>query len=555
MLCRTHGPVPVPLPWSLRRRLTSDSWGAQHVFRKTGDLLSLAKEQQANVISEQLPTMLERQQARTSATPASPIGAVFRGWSKTRATAPATAAAVRDAFQSMGGSLLHSQKKALGGQFSADGGRAMSSASAAAQSDVVICGGGIMGLNIAYQLKCRDPGMKVVVLEKAAALGNGSSGWSTGFMRAFYSFDETMQLALDGIKAYKNWAAYTGLGKETRAYFTETGALWMLGKTPAENEEMKKRLAKFGVSSDVLDAQGLKERFPAMDVTPYPEYDMETGEETGRDFGQLSAIYEAGCGHLDSSSCLEDMLDACRREGVEFHFNTQVKAVTQSGGRATGVELVDGRTLEAGAVVNCLGPWHRQLNQTVGVETSTTMLPTRIQVGHIALEKEEHLALPFTADCYGASGIYYMPRRANKQLVFGSIDHRFESEIVEDPDQLNTSLDAEVEADYLGCLLHRLPGLPKHGKVIGFSSMYTVNQEDVHPVIGPSALDGYFLCNGFSGHGFKLSPAVGAMVAQQIIGAKAEAGSRMADWETNTPLDFMACNRAPLALKVKTHFA
>lgn len=63
------------------------------------------------------------------------------------------------------------------------------------------------------------------------------------------------------------------------------------------------------------------------------------------------------------------------------------------------------------------------------------MLPTRIQVGHINIEAEEHLCLPFTADAHGASGIYFMPRRTNKQLVFGSVDHRFESEIVEDPDK------------------------------------------------------------------------------------------------------------------------
>ena len=49
-----------------------------------------------------------------------------------------------------------------------------------------------MGLNIAYQLRRRDPAMKITVLERASALGNGSSGYSTGFQRAYYSFDETM---------------------------------------------------------------------------------------------------------------------------------------------------------------------------------------------------------------------------------------------------------------------------------------------------------------------------------------------------------------------------
>ena len=48
--------------------------------------------------------------------------------------------------------------------------------------------------------------MNVVVYEMAPGLGYGSSGYSTGFLRAYYSFDETMHLALDGISAYHNWA-------------------------------------------------------------------------------------------------------------------------------------------------------------------------------------------------------------------------------------------------------------------------------------------------------------------------------------------------------------
>lgn len=99
------------------------------------------------------------------------------------------------------------------------------------------------------------------------------------------------------------------------------------------------------------------------------------------------------------------------------------------------MKLADGAQISAGVVVNCMGPWFSQLSESAGIKTSTTMLPTRIQVGHINIEAEEHLCLPFTADAHGASGIYFMPRRTNKQLVFGSVDHRFESEIVEDPDK------------------------------------------------------------------------------------------------------------------------
>lgn len=53
---------------------------------------------------------------------------------------------------------------------------------------------------MAYQLKLRAPKMRIVLLEQAAGLGVGSSGYSTGFLRAYYNLDHTMKLALDGIR-------------------------------------------------------------------------------------------------------------------------------------------------------------------------------------------------------------------------------------------------------------------------------------------------------------------------------------------------------------------
>ena len=62
--------------------------------------------------------------------------------------------------------------------------------------------------------------------------------------------------------------------------------------------------------------------------------------------------------------------------------------------------------------------------------------------------------------------------------------HRFESETLDEPDECNAALDPDVKQDYLNCLFHRLPGLETSGEIVGFSSMYTVNQDDVHPMIG-----------------------------------------------------------------------
>ena len=269
---------------------------------------------------------------------------------------------------------------------------------------------------------------------------------------------------------------------------------------------------------------------------------------------------------MDSSACLRDMFSACEREGVQIRFNSPavlVRGQTEDGRPSerclSGVAVGEAHDhlLSSGVTINCCGPWFDKLNQTgpAGIATSTQMLPTRIQVGHKELpDNENFLGLPFVADCYGASGIYFMPRRGNRQLVFGSVDHRFESEIV-DPDDFNTALDPEVKVDYLSCLMHRLPTLPASGQVQGFSHMYTVNQDDVHPVIGAApGMDNYFLVNGFSGHGFKLAPAVGSLVQQQILG-EISASSNKALGDTSIPLDFMSSTRSPLTMEVKTHFA
>ena len=155
------------------------------------------------------------------------------------------------------------------------------------------------------QLRRRDPSMKITVLESAPALGAGSSGYSTGFQRAYYSFDETMGFALDGMAAYQDWQAYLRDDK-AEARFTETGALWMLGYDGAQNTAMVDRLARFGVGADVLDAAELAHRFPLINSEPFPLYNDE-GDELPQELPPFSAVYEHGCGHLDSSTCLTDL--------------------------------------------------------------------------------------------------------------------------------------------------------------------------------------------------------------------------------------------------------
>jgi glycine/D-amino acid oxidase-like deaminating enzyme len=66
----------------------------------------------------------------------------------------------------------------------------------------------------------------------------------------------------------------------------------------------------------------------------------------------------------------------------------------------------------------------------------------------------------------------------------------------------------------------------------------------VHPIVGPTEVDGFWMANGFSGHGFKLAPAVGSMVAQAFSG-------RNSEFDTDVPIDFFSIDRDPIDVAVK----
>jgi glycine/D-amino acid oxidase-like deaminating enzyme len=100
----------------------------------------------------------------------------------------------------------------------------------------------------------------------------------------------------------------------------------------------------------------------------------------------------------------------------------------------------------------------------------------------------------------------------------------------------------------LAAFHHRVPGLEARGGVSGVAGLYTINREDVHPVVGPSGVDGLWVANGFSGHGFKLAPSIGSLVAQAVTG-------RSIEFDTDVPISFLAVDRQPIDVAEKNVLA
>jgi glycine/D-amino acid oxidase-like deaminating enzyme len=408
-------------------------------------------------------------------------------------------------------------------------------------AEVVVVGGGIIGSAIGYQLAARDCG-RVVIVERGAGPAEGSTGASSSIVRTLYSRPETVRLALHGQTAYRNWAEFTEI-EQPRSRFHSVGMLWMMGYNNSDASAARDRLIDQGGRAEVLDAAGVQALFPALSTCAEP-FDL-SGRIPHECRPLEAALFEPDAGFADPSGANQDLIEAARRKGAEVLFRSEVHAVRKDGNRVAGVDLTDGRTIGAPLIINAAGPWCNRLNDMAGARLGWTINPTRVQVGYRLRPAEVPEPIPVVADA--STGIYFRPEASGQQILFGSVLAEDESEQV-DPDHYKTGADAAFLDSKIHALHHRLPDLPYRGTLTGIAGIYSINEEDVHPVLGPTAVEGWWVANGFSGHGFKLAPMVGSMMARAITGITRP-------FDTDVPISFFGVDRTPLTVHEKNVLA
>lgn len=379
--------------------------------------------------------------------------------------------------------------------------------------DVVVFGAGIIGLSAAVSIARRSTN-KVIVVDKAAGHGEGSTGSSSAVCRFRYSQDDMVRLARDGIAAYRNWSEYLGVADPYAEYHTLGGIWFAAGEELAGDDH---RLQRLGVRAAFIDDDELADRFPAVNrARTGPDY---TGFGEQEYFGGTRHLFEPDAGYVEPMDALTDLLNAARAHGVDVRFNTPVTGLVVQGGRVTGVYTAHGETLHCGTCIAAAGPWSAKLLAQLGSPLDWPLRPTRIQI--VQINRPERMAgpLPICADM--TSGIYFRPGQNGKHIVLGSILPSDEEDYIDDPDRFASYADDDFMRMKLHALEHRLPDLDYREAIHGYSGLYTINTADVHPVVGPTDIDGLYVATGFSGHGFKLAPAIGSMLAQLVTGTKA----------------------------------
>jgi sarcosine oxidase subunit beta len=185
-----------------------------------------------------------------------------------------------------------------------------------------------------------------------------------------------------------------------------------------------------------------------------------------------------------------------------------VTAVRTSGDRVAGVELGDGEIVPADVVVVAAGAWSATLLAPLGVRFPVRAERVELLVVDAGTPLKD---VPVFSDLVS---LQYVRIEASGQLLAGNSDHS-EPEYADPDHYANLATDAGTERA-VGKLLHRFPGFPAPAVSTSYAGCYDVTP-DYNPVISPVGPDGLLLAAGFSGHGFKISPAVGSLVADLVL--------------------------------------
>lgn len=396
-------------------------------------------------------------------------------------------------------------------------------------ADLVVVGSGIIGSAIAYQVSRRSS-WRVVVVDKAAGPAAGSSGDSLAISRCRYTEPAVVRLARHGQEVYRNWAAFTGLD-QPRSRYTELGGLWLFDRTRADLEIDHQRLVDNGVAATVLSTAELQRRWPS--INPCVEVIDVIGGGDHRCRPGDGFLFEHDAGFMDPAGANQDLVDAARREGAEFRFGARVVGLAHDGDAVAGVELDGGDQIRASVVLNAAGPWCSRLNEPEGAASRWTLTPTRIQMAFRAWPPDGP-RLPIVFDV-GTGATYRLEASGEVMVVVAPEIPEFAT-AVEDPDSFRRTPDPDAVLAAMACFEHRVTGIDHHARLTGTSGLYTINEQDTHPVVGPSEIDGFWVANGFSGHGFKLAPIIGSLVAQALVG-------ETASFDTDVATDVFAVDR------------
>ncbi len=357
---------------------------------------------------------------------------------------------------------------------------------------VAVIGGGVMGASVAYHLAARGR-RDVVVLDRGAGPGTGSTGRATGGYRAQYGTPINVRLSLLARDKLLRFAEETGVDPG----YLPAGYLW-LATSAAELDEL-------GAGRRIQHAEGLSEA-----VAVAPE-DIGRLNPAIRLDGIVGGAFCPSDGFIRPLRILDGYLAAARRLGVRVEWDIEVIAIRRDGGgRIVGVDTTRG-PVAADAVVDAAGPWAAAVAAMAGAALPVT--PLRRQIA--ATSPCDLLPSDMPMTIWAGDGFHLRVRDGRVLLLWPT------------PGAAHDPFDARVDpawVDAVVAMAHaRVPVLRDAvvDRAACWAGLYEMSP-DKHAILGVSSeCPNLYFINGSSGHGVMHAPALGQLLAEILCDGRA----------------------------------
>ena len=230
--------------------------------------------------------------------------------------------------------------------------------------------------------------------------------------------------------------------------------------------------------------------------------------------GPEVAAFEREAGYVESVQVVHSFAEGARAAGADIRQGVEVKEIIAQAGKAAGVATNEGR-YESRCLVLATGPWAARLAASAGMRVPVQACRTQVALYRRPPDFARGGAV------YGdfVQGLYFKPTHGD-MIHAGSLAGEEVLNPV-DPDQYNEAADGAWLPQVRQRLSRRYPAMQRSYGRGGFGALYGITP-DWHPILDRlPGMQGGYCAVGFSGHGFKMSPIVGQLMAELIVDGKA----------------------------------
>jgi sarcosine oxidase subunit beta len=353
------------------------------------------------------------------------------------------------------------------------------------QRRIIVIGGGVNGLSIGTALAVRGGG-EVLVLERDT-VASGMTGKSSSIVRCHYGVPSLAAMAWRSLPVFEELGESVG--------FHRVGYLVAVGETNVEPLRANaERMQHLGVEVEMISVDEAARLWPYMSTDDL-----------------AAAAYEPGGGYADASQLAMWFHGAARDAGAVVRQGSRVARLLTTEDRVVGVELTTGEVISADVVVVAAAWWSVGLLETAGVGLPIQSLRNVMMLVDTGRPGSDLQHLPVLSDLEERQ---YIRNEVGGRVLVGNSDHSRPTYAGPD-DYSNQWTEFELERG-VGKAGRRLSGFPQASVFRTYAGCYDVTP-DWNPVIGGTPVENLFVAAGFSGHGFKISPAVGQLIADLVL--------------------------------------